>query len=567
MDPLSVAASVAGLIASTGQIAIAIRNFTSGMKDAPKLALQIMTEVQAINAIICQLKVFLIDTLDARTRQKLRIRGCLVLVEEVVTLLTSCVRTCSDLEAEIEGLKIVDDGKGMRSLDRVKWVMRETTIKGILEQVQTQKSSLTCMMGILQAKNTLEAENIMERMHETMQKLVDRFESQEEQLSRRIRALEARDDRTIATTRQDRTSVFTAEDETELQIVSGSEIQRTQYGFAFEEDLRNSRPYRNPAFSRSGASLLSTEIRTTGWSILSGLSLSDVSNISILALPIYANEISNSGRYQFGIVSSSALSYVSVSSSATARSTKLWRRFTVNIPRPFLGSLDPDQDGPQEIFGVPIDKSIYYASVAITVTDNKGHSWVYGYIPTILAKTGVYLKQNGASTPGLFHTSGSAKRMTEIHARFNSPPDYGKSLDWTEYTVHDAAGIMLRYLNLLPQPLVPPEMRAQMLDAFKNDPTELDGKLKLFQDFFQQMKPLYRQLLLYLIDFLAVVSSHMDENQLSGNDLGKIFCRGLLTHSDDSEEIALSEEVIDFLIINQDHFVISPPETERTKSL
>lgn len=51
----------------------------------------------------------------------------------------------------------------------------------------------------------------------------------------------------------------------------------------------------------------------------------------------------------------------------------------------------------QGIFGVPLDQSIKYANVAINVTDSNGESQVYGYVPVVVAKCGVYLKEKGTS--------------------------------------------------------------------------------------------------------------------------------------------------------------------------
>ena len=51
--------------------------------------------------------------------------------------------------------------------------------------------------------------------------------------------------------------------------------------------------------------------------------------------------------------------------------------------------------------------------------------------------------------------SGSAKRIKELQAFFDSPPTYGKSLDWDGFNVHDAANVFRRYINHLPEPIIP----------------------------------------------------------------------------------------------------------------
>jgi len=52
---------------------------------------------------------------------------------------------------------------------------------------------------------------------------------------------------------------------------------------------------------------------------------------------------------------------------------------------------------PTGIFGVPLRQSITYANVAISLVDPEGKSYIYGYVPIVVAKCGVYLKEKGRS--------------------------------------------------------------------------------------------------------------------------------------------------------------------------
>lgn len=47
------------------------------------------------------------------------------------------------------------------------------------------------------------------------------------------------------------------------------------------------------------------------------------------------------------------------------------------------------------IFGVPLSDSILYANVAISLTNEQGDSFIYGYVPIVVAKCGVFLKEKG----------------------------------------------------------------------------------------------------------------------------------------------------------------------------
>ena len=54
-------------------------------------------------------------------------------------------------------------------------------------------------------------------------------------------------------------------------------------------------------------------------------------------------------------------------------------------------------EAPVGIFGVPLQDSIKYANVAISLTNEQGESYVYGYVPIVIAKCGVFLKEKGNS--------------------------------------------------------------------------------------------------------------------------------------------------------------------------
>jgi hypothetical protein len=67
---------------------------------------------------------------------------------------------------------------------------------------------------------------------------------------------------------------------------------------AFEDDLEASRVYTRAAlYDFCDRSFVSSAIRTSAWSILS---LSDISVISVLALPLFQGDISNQEHYSFG---------------------------------------------------------------------------------------------------------------------------------------------------------------------------------------------------------------------------------------------------------------------------
>lgn len=47
------------------------------------------------------------------------------------------------------------------------------------------------------------------------------------------------------------------------------------------------------------------------------------------------------------------------------------------------------------------------------------------YVPVVVAKCGLYLKDTATEVPGTFRVSGSAKRMKELQAVFDNGPKVG----------------------------------------------------------------------------------------------------------------------------------------------
>ncbi|KAF8545483.1 hypothetical protein BDD12DRAFT_871755 [Trichophaea hybrida] len=213
------------------------------------------------------------------------------------------------------------------------------------------------------------------------------------------------------------------------------------------------------------------------------------------------------------------------------------------------------------IFGVPLHRSINYANVAISLTDANGQQFVYGYVPIVVAKCGVFLKEKATDVEGIFRLSGSAKRIKDLQSIFDSPEKYGKGLDWTGYTVHDAANVLRRYLNLLPEPIIPLEFYNRFRDPLTVQLEKFNAAeaIKIYQRLISELPPLNRQLLLYILDLLAVFASKSELNRMNAENLAAIFQPGLISHP--SHEMApqaykLSQDVLVFLINHQDHFLL-----------
>ena len=143
--------------------------------------------------------------------------------------------------------------------------------------------------------------------------------------------------------------------------------------------------------------------------------------------------------------------------------------------------------------------------------------------------------------------------------------------------MHDAANILRRYLNQLPQPIVPLDYYEKFRDPLRGHQNQAVGDMEAeaqvqtvgnfdhkqailtYQRLITELPSLNRQLLLYILDLLAVFSSKSDINRMTSRNLASIFQPGMLSHPVHDmtpQEYRLSQDVVIFLIDNQDNFLI-----------
>lgn len=175
---------------------------------------------------------------------------------------------------------------------------------------------------------------------------------------------------------------------------------------------------------------------------------------------------------------------------------------------------------------------------------------------------------------------------------FDSPPRYGKGLDWSDYSVHDAANLLTRYLIQLPEPVIPLAFyhkfqkpleilgpKEEEISALIVDSNVYEAVIAAYQSLVEELPRNHKQLLVYMLDFLAVFAAKSEQTGMSTAHLVAIFQPALLAHPSyytGLEGYKLSRLVLTFLIENQDHFVASisrtiaassPPVTEGPDNL
>ena len=153
----------------------------------------------------------------------------------------------------------------------------------------------------------------MDEAHDSVKDLSSRVEqvlAENQEMSQRLRNLESQSRTLRSAGVSSRYSVTEMDDSgsistTRSQINDRAKLQNITYerkfGFTFEKALHESPVYNRALRRHSNLSLPSSAMNSLGWSFLSGISIAQVSNISVISLPISVNELWNSQHYRLKI--------------------------------------------------------------------------------------------------------------------------------------------------------------------------------------------------------------------------------------------------------------------------
>ncbi|RMJ17165.1 hypothetical protein CDV36_003151 [Fusarium kuroshium] len=281
-DPLSIAASVVGLVAAAGKVYGVLSNFVSTAADAPSSAASVLMTVDQMKMTLSSVQS-LIDSIESLDPS----RKALIQLDHLSIVITHSVLTISELES----LVCPKDGL----MHRLRWAWSEKKVMGLLPRLESQKSSLSLMVAVLQSKSDLEART----SHSTLLSKVDEVLQQNEALAHRLQRLEGNlmsdsrsvkffdDASSIISKRLSFLSVRSLDSSTSsaslesqkrqsITITSPSIVARNDYELALER----SRVYSRTQLNESDISFTSSTAPTHTWSMLSGLSLNDISIVA-----------------------------------------------------------------------------------------------------------------------------------------------------------------------------------------------------------------------------------------------------------------------------------------------
>jgi hypothetical protein len=115
----------------------------------------------------------------------------------------------------------------------------------------------------------------------------------------------------------------------------------------------------------------------------------------------------------------------------------------------------PNLNDAKEIFGLDLNFMVKVAG---------------GKAPFVLEKCITEIEKKGLNTEGIYRVSGSRELIEKLRTMFEKDRD---KTDLTQYTdMHSLCGIVKRYLRLLPQPVITPEVFERFLNL--NGPLTLE---------------------------------------------------------------------------------------------
>lgn len=145
-DPLSIAASVASLVAFTGTVSKSVFQFVTSIKDAPDVARNLVRSLYTLNVALGQIQQNLLDP-DFVTETDDKD------VEALQQCLANCTAVFAQLQKRVEDCGLESQGQHLlrKTWESVKWSFTDDALEDILERVEVEKATLQLLISAFTA--------------------------------------------------------------------------------------------------------------------------------------------------------------------------------------------------------------------------------------------------------------------------------------------------------------------------------------------------------------------------------------------------------------------------------
>ncbi|KAJ1661462.1 GTPase activating protein (GAP) for Rho1p, partial [Coemansia sp. RSA 25] len=202
-----------------------------------------------------------------------------------------------------------------------------------------------------------------------------------------------------------------------------------------------------------------------------------------------------------------------------------------------------------QLFGMSLSSAVKVAGVHVGSVAESGEACI---VPTVVAVCGQHLCEQGQQTQGIFRVNGSMKRVQLLQDEFCERPLYGRHVEWSRYTLHDAATILRRYLISLPEAVISVAHYSAFLDKLAESLSDSE-KAHDYSLLIGRMTPESRHTLLYMLELLSVFArpDNCARTLMNASNLAAVLQPCLLVHPGqvaNPHEYSKAKDVVEFLI-------------------
>ncbi|KAI1330872.1 Rho GTPase activation protein [Xylariaceae sp. FL0255] len=213
-------------------------------------------------------------------------------------------------------------------------------------------------------------------------------------------------------------------------------------------------------------------------------------------------------------------------------------RRTSIVRMPFRRN-EPDEKAegfdPMAVFGVPLQRSIAIAKgTSKTRHGNNGGSSKRDFPLCVQKCCFLLTNSKGVAAPDIFAEPGDIFRVAKLKEIFSTGPSYGEQLDWTDYTVYDAADLIMLFLAQLPKPLIPESLAKRWISLSRqatlsgSHPTRLDQCIDFWEEALSGLRGASRSLFKLLLNVWAGVAAAEEENDMTAERLAGVLLKPVL---------------------------------------
>lgn len=153
--------------------------------------------------------------------------------------------------------------------------------------------------------------------------------------------------------------------------------------------------------------------------------------------------------------------------------------------------------------------------------------------PLCILRCVYFIQDHGLRAPHIFAQEGDLYRLQRLKTIFSSPKTgYGKVMDWNQFTVYEAADLILLFLSELPQPLVPESVAKRWISmsrqATMSGSSRLDKGIDFWEEALQGIKGPNRSLFKLLLNLWGDVADNVDWNEMPAERLAERMMRPLM---------------------------------------